>query len=196
MEYMMKSLASLTCALPLAATMAVTLLAAPMAEAGTVTFANGTTASGVTGLEVDGITYDVSFTGAPSSLDWTTMLPFTTESAALAAATALAAALQGAGATDAEGTSCCGGGTFTASFFQTFYGSTIDNTLLGAAVFSFGGGWTTALSSDYDISEDSFPFAVSWTPVAAAIPLPATLPLVLMALGGLGLVARRRRGEV
>ena len=151
-------------------------------------------ATGIEGLVIDGVTYNVTFYHA----SYTTVYGSTTptflgnNSGATDAAAALAAALNALGVTGLSGISDQSSEAilvpeFNFGSFEENYAafcSAVDNACQGSSPWMSGLFGSASVSTDYANSD----FAVF-----TSTPLPAALPLFAAGLGGLGLLGWRRK---
>lgn len=155
------------------------------------------TITGITGLTVGGTVYDVAFLdGVGNSLFDNSSLAFSTPAETEAAATVLGDFLANAGLSDF---SVLNGVVSTSTFYawipylfsgSSFSGSIVNYSFSLASPRVQTDTWSLA---NYDTAANPVDFWASFSEASAApVPLPATLPLILAALGGLG-IARRRR---
>jgi hypothetical protein len=143
------------------------LLATATAQAQTVEYnTDMSAATGVTGLTVDGVVYDVDFTASISHINWASMLDVTTEAEAEAIAEAVGLLL------DAEGVSLLefdlpSGNLFTLDSVSLWYDSNA-TTLLGVAIGA-PGGWGTFVGSSNAPLNNASPFAMDLTVSTAVL---------------------------
>lgn len=143
------------------------LLVTATANAQTVQYNAGmSAATGITGLTVGGVVYDVDFTAGISHIAWASMLDVTTQAEAAAIAEAVGLVL------DAEGVALLefdlpSGNLFTLDSVSLWYGSTA-TTLLGVAIGA-PGGWGTFVGSSNAPLNNSSPFAMDLTVSSAVL---------------------------
>lgn len=142
-------------------------------------------AGSVTGVIVNGQTWDVTFEGRVTHQQWATQLDFATEDDAEAAALALAAALNAEGVTALRFQLTSG--TFDHTNAVTWYASNA-TTLFGEDTLRSGGTWVLAFPLPGGSTaplNTSRPLAADWTLAAPPPPVPTAIPLAQIGLIGL-----------
>jgi len=149
---------------------------------------SGSVATGITGLDVGGTTYDVGFIGTHTHTEWASMLDVTSLSAANDVILAIATAFDNAGVTSIR-YETLSGGTFDYAVGTLYYGTT-GTQLIGVSITPTGS-WSNFVGASNAPLNNSYPFAVDLT--VSSVPVPAAVWLFGSGMLGLIGVARRKK---